>query len=53
MSRTIKGSKAPGFEYWSRRPHNKFGGAVGPYGKKRTHKTERREAKSALRDGRT
>jgi hypothetical protein len=42
VSRTNKGSKSPGYEYWSRRPFNKFGGAIGKYAKRRTHKAERR-----------
>ena len=44
MSRTRKGSKSPGYEYWSRRPFNKFGGMTGKYAKRRTHKAERRQA---------
>lgn len=47
MSRTIKGSKGSGHEYWSRRPFNRHGGQISPNGgkhtKKRTHKAERRE----------
>jgi hypothetical protein len=43
LSRTNKGSKSPGYEYWSRRPFNKFGGAIGKFAKRRTHKAERRE----------
>lgn len=42
MSRTKKGSKAPGFEYWSARPGNKFGGLIGKTAKVATHKAERR-----------
>lgn len=45
MSRTNKGSKPPGFEYWSKRPFNKHGGSTGKYAKKRTHKAERKEGK--------
>lgn len=39
MSRTKRGAKAPGYEYWSRR----LGGAPMPnkFSKKRTHKVER------------
>ena len=47
MSRTVRGSKAPSYEYWSRRPFNKYGGAIGPYAKRRTHKAERRAARDA------
>jgi hypothetical protein len=43
MSRTHKGQKPPGCEYWSRRPFNKHGGVLGVFHKRRTHKAERRE----------
>lgn len=50
MSRTKKGSKGPGYEYWSARPFNKGGGLLSPKGgkhtKKRTHKAERQIGKS-------
>lgn len=56
MSRTRKGSKSPGQEYWSRRPFNKGGGAcsTSPHvgnteGKRRTLKAERRAAKLGCR----
>lgn len=42
VSRTRKGRKPPGYEYWSRRPGNKCCGAVGPAAKRMTHKAERR-----------
>lgn len=49
MSRTIKGAKAPGWEYWSARPFNKNGGPLsrrgGKFHKKRTHKAERQQGK--------
>lgn len=45
MSRTKKGKKAPGFEYWSRRPGNKHGGTVGATTKHFTHKAERQQGK--------
>lgn len=45
MSRTKKGKKAPGAEYWSRRPHNKHGSPPGPITKKLTHRTERQQGK--------
>ena len=45
MSRTRKGKKAPGTEYWSRRPFNKHGQIPGPFAKKRTHKRERQDGK--------
>ena len=42
LSRTKKGQKGPGHEYWSRRPGNKAGGAPGKFTKKRTAKAERK-----------
>ena len=45
MSRTIRGSKPVDYEFWSARPFNKYGGAIGKYAKKRTHRTERMTAK--------
>jgi hypothetical protein len=45
MSRSEKGSKGPGHEYWTARPGNKQGGAVGKFTKKQTHKAERRLGK--------
>ena len=51
MSRTRKGSKAPGFEYWSPRPGT---GGVGKEAKKLTHRAERnankREVQRAIRE---
>ena len=44
MSRTRRGSKGPGYDFWSRRPHS--GAGYGREVKKRTHRTERREAKA-------
>lgn len=43
MSRTRKGTKTPGYEYWGKRP----GGAMPPgrISKKITHKAERRQAR--------
>lgn len=45
MSRTKKGSKAPGFEFWSRRPGNRHGGGVGAAAKTETHRRERQQRK--------
>lgn len=45
MSRSRKGSKGPGYEYWTARPGNKQGGIPGKHTKKQTHKAERRLAK--------
>ena len=44
MSRTKKGSKGPGAEYWKSRLH-RHGEAPGMVTKKLTHKAERRKAK--------
>lgn len=52
MSRTIKGSKSIGSDYWTARPGNKGGGGLGPFYKRQTHRAERRinnqEAKHAF-----
>ena len=45
MSRSTKGSKGPGYEYWSARPGNEPGGIPGKVTKKKTHKAERRLGK--------
>ncbi len=45
MSRTRRGSKPPGYEFWSARPGNRYGGATGRYAKKRTHSAERAQGK--------
>jgi hypothetical protein len=53
MSRSIRGSKGSGFEYWTARPFNKHGGTLSPNGgkfhKKRTHKAERQVGRSESR----
>lgn len=43
MSRTHKGSKPVGYEYWSKRPGNKCGNLLGAdkFTKKLTHSRER------------
>ena len=51
MSRSKRGEKGPGYDYWGKRPGNKGGQSPGADVKKRTHKTERRRAKKELRDG--
>ena len=51
MSKTRKGSRSPGAEYWSARPHNKNGAIPSKRHKKRTHKTERKAAKQDLSNG--
>jgi len=48
MSRSNKGKKGPGYEYWSRRPGNKTGGIPGKETKK-THRLERLESKKIIR----
>jgi len=48
MSRTKKGSKEMGYEYWSARPGNKGGGIPGKAAKRATHKAERRLTGRAL-----
>ena len=50
MSRTIKGKRGAGYEYWSRRPHNKTGGLPGKLTKKKTKKTERQANKKETND---
>lgn len=47
MSRTKKGSKAPGAEYWSRRPMS--GSTPGRWSKTMTHRRERLAAKDVVR----
>lgn len=47
MSKTIRGQKGSGYEYWSKRP-----GKDGPPGKdtkRRTHRAERREGNDRKR----
>lgn len=50
MSRTKKGKKGCGYEYWGRRPIARNHGAVpGRWTKTRTHRLERLEAKAIIR----
>jgi len=49
MSRTIKGQKGPGYDYWGRRPYSGSCG-YGPYIKLRTHRKERRRSKKLAYD---
>lgn len=49
MSKTTKGGKGPGFEYWSARPGNRAGGIPGRITKTNTHRTERRQGKDEAR----
>ena len=54
MSRTKKGSKGPGYDYWSRRPvksQSGTGGMSSGYGpdiKRRTNRAERRRDKKNI-----
>lgn len=43
MSRTVKGSKAPGYEYWGKRGLSMV--SPGKKTKKLTHKIERQQSK--------
>ena len=45
MSRTIKGSKGPGYDYWSRRPYS--GRGFGPGVKQLCHRAERQAGRRA------
>jgi len=46
MSRTKRGSKPPGFEYWTARPGNEHGNqGYGKQAKRNTHRKERREGR--------
>lgn len=50
MSRTKKKRKAPGYEYWSRRPGSRnHGSEPGRHSKKLTHRLERLEAKKEIK----
>lgn len=53
MSRSKKGSKGPGYDYWSRRPckgtaPQGMATGYGPRKKRLTHRSERRQAKTDL-----
>lgn len=50
MSRTRHSSKSPGYEYWSRRPFNRYGQSPGPDAKHRTHKAERQQGKKQAKE---
>lgn len=47
MSRTERGQRGPGYEYWSRRIKAMLN--PGRWAKKLTHRFERRQAKNTLR----
>jgi hypothetical protein len=48
MSKTKKGSKGPGYDYWSRRPGNTGSSGFGKTVKKITHAKERMKSKQSL-----
>lgn len=48
MSRSKRGSKAPGYEFWSRRPCS--GSGYGKYYKKFCHRIERQDNKRIVID---
>lgn len=50
MSRTIKGSKPMGYEFWTARPGNRHGGCIGRYQKTLTHTMERKQGKKQASD---
>ncbi len=45
MSKTIKKTKAAGYEYWTRRPGNICGSSPGRFTKVWTHRAERRQSR--------
>lgn len=47
VSKTLKKSKAPGFEYWTRRIGNGGGSPPGRFSKTWTHRAERRLSRRA------
>lgn len=49
MSKTRRGSKGPGYEYWSGRPFHMD--PPGKFSKRRTHKAERQQAEADIQLG--
>lgn len=50
MSRSVKSKKAPGHEYWGKRPlSRKHGATPGKFTKKLTHRLERIEGKDKIK----
>jgi hypothetical protein len=49
MSRTKKGGKGPGYEYWTARPGSRCGGSPGAATKRLTHRSERQDGKQDIR----
>ena len=50
MSRTIKGAKGPGYDFWSRRAGNFGANGFGPIAKHITHRKERTQNKRIVRE---
>lgn len=50
MSRSRKGSKGPGFDYWTTRLGNNGAQGYGPDVKRHTHRLERLRDKKIVRD---
>jgi len=51
MSRTNKGSKGPGYDYWTARPYNDSKcNSPSKFAKRRTHKAERQLNKPTEED---
>ena len=48
MSRTVRGNKHPGYEYWGKRPMK--GAPPGRFAKTQTHRIERRKNKEACKE---
>lgn len=51
MSRSDTSHKAPGTEFWARRPGNRQGGMLGRLTKRDTHRRERLQGKREMRTG--
>lgn len=51
MSRTVRGKKPCGYEYWGRRPCKLLYRDAGPYTKKMTHRAERKAGKKEAQHG--
>lgn len=49
MSRSKKGSKGPGYDYWTARPGNHGSQGYGPDVKRHTHRLERIRDKNLVR----
>jgi hypothetical protein len=51
MSRTRKGNKSPGYDYWSKRPGSRKASSPGKFAKKLNHRLERLEGKKQVKKG--